>query len=223
MRVIGRLGLVGVWIVGCGFDTGGVASGGASVGDAGDETTTMAEGDDDAPDDGPGPGDDDDDSATTPESGDPSSADDPSGEPTSDPSGDPTTTTEGDELGTSGVIEPTTDSGDPTTTTMDPTTDDGDEMPPENPYPNCSGPNTCEDGAQNCIELTPFMSWGVTAHACAPPCEGEGDCPAPQGDATPACVSGFCRLHCDPDATTCPEGMQCYEVYDDPDVCLYPD
>jgi hypothetical protein len=223
MRVIGRLGLVGVWIVGCGFDTGGVASGGASVGDDGNDTTTAAEGDDDAPDDGPGPGDDDDDaSATTPESGDPSSADDPSGEPTSDPSGDPTTT-DGDDEGTSGVIDPSTDTGDPSSTTTDPMTDGGDEMPPENPYPNCSGPNTCEDGTQNCIELTPFMSWDVTAHACAPPCEGEGDCPAPQGDAMPACVSGFCRLHCDPDATTCPDGMQCYEVFDDPDVCLYPD
>lgn len=221
MRAIGLRAAAGLMLVACGFDTGGVASGTASVG--GDETTTSTAGDD-APDDGPGSADDDDAdadaSATTPDSGNPTGSDDPTAEPTSDPTAEPTTT--GDEQGSTGVLESTTDGGESTTGVVDPTTDGGDDLPPENPYPNCSGEDVCADAAQNCIELT--NQWDdVLANACAPPCDVVEDCPgAPQGNATPACVSGFCRLECD-ESTTCPDDMMCWEVYMAPDVCLYPD
>ncbi len=223
MRGIGLRAAAGVMLVACGFDTGGVASGSASVGSAGEDASTG--GDDDASDDdGPETADEGnlDDPSTTPESGDPSGDDDPSAEGTTDPSGDPTTTT-GDDQGTTGV-EPTTDSGDPTTgAMMESSSDGGDDMPPENPYPNCSGDDVCADAEQNCIELT--NQWGqVVANACAPPCEDVEDCPGPpQGDATPACVDGYCRLECDMATTTCPDDTQCYGVYMQPDVCLYPD
>jgi hypothetical protein len=221
-----RFGLVAwgaVLLGGCGFDTGGVASGSASIGSVGNDTESA---DDDAATDADADAADDDDgddapattAATADPTGDPTT--DPTGDPTTDPTGDPTTDAS---AGSTGMIDPTTGVVDPTTGMVDPSTDAGDDGPPGDPlYPNCNGPNTCADGTQDCLEFIDGNS-NVVANLCVPACVEDGDCQPPAtGTAAPYCsdFSFFCRLDC-AGGLTCPNGMSCYSLTNGTNRCAY--
>lgn len=204
-----------VTLLACGFDTGGVMSGSASIGSAGDDDTGAA--DDVHVDDGPGTG-----QEAEGESADPSTTgatDDPTaddGDPTTNPTLDSTT---GD------TLDPSTDGSDGTTdpsggTTMgvDPSTTGTDDGTPTTEYPNCSGPNMCAAADEDCLQF--FIDGNVVANLCMPPCTITADCPpVDSGNAVPFCDSGFCRLSCDA-GESCPTGMTCHNVMG-PELCAY--
>ena len=222
MRRFGLVAWSAVLIAGCGFDTGGVGSGGATIGTVGtpDETTTESQdgdpdaGADTAPEGEAG------DAPATAATDDPTA--DPTTDPTDDPSADPTTATDGGSSGS--VIDPTTGAVDPTTGVVDPTTDGGEAGGPTDPlYPTCSGANVCADGSQDCYEFVD-QNYNVVANICVPPCLSDADCPMPEtGTAMPYCsdFSFFCRLSCD-DGLTCPNGMACYLLDNGANRCSYP-
>jgi hypothetical protein len=220
-----RFGLVAcsaLLLAGCGFDTGGVGSGSASIGSVGpqDESASepASEGQDEDPEAGedtaPG-GDGGDAPATT------AATDDPTADPTTDPSGDPTTATEGGSSGA--MVEPTTGVIDPTTGALDPTTGGAEEGSVPDPiYPTCSGANVCADPTQDCYEFVD-QGYNVVANVCVPPCLVDADCPAPDtGTAMPYCsdFSFYCRLSCD-GGLTCPNGMACYLLTNNTNRCSY--
>jgi hypothetical protein len=217
------VGLLGALLGGCGFDTGGVASGGASVGTLGGPTTGTGtddaakeeEAEDDAPEGGAGVDDGGDAPVTDAATSDPGD-----GDATADPTGDPTTRTTTAEEGSSGGSDPTTGGSDPTTGGSDPTTS-GDDGPTVPPYPNCSAPDTCEDAMQECYE---YFNWGtLIANICMPPCVVPADCPpAREGTAMAVCwEDGFCRLDCT-GGLMCPAEMDCILIDGGLSRCAYP-
>jgi hypothetical protein len=207
-----------VLLAGCGFDTGGVGSGGASIGigsqgeGAGESDEGPETGAETGPEGGGGEA-----PATTAATDDPTA--DPTTDPSGDPSGDPTT-----HEGSSGdMIDPTTGVIDPTTGIVDPTTEGGEGGGVPDPiYPTCSGANACADPTQDCLEFVDG-SYNVVANLCVPACLSDSDCPAPDtGTAMPYCsdFAFFCRLSCD-DGLTCPNGMACYALTDGTNRCAY--
>jgi len=196
---------IALFLAGCGFETGGVATGTASVGSADETAGGTASGEGDEGDESPGDGD------ATSASTTMTSTTDPTGDPTTEP-GEATTDPVDPSQGDSG----STDAGETTTATTattegEATTDPSDSGVTPGSYPNCSAPNTCADGTEDCLEVT-YMK-AVVGHLCVPPCDQDSDCPVPEsGNATPYCPEEFgiyyCRLSCD-GGLTCPDGMDC--------------
>jgi hypothetical protein len=132
----------------------------------------------------------------------------------------------------SGVLEESS-SGAPITTMSEESssTGGGPVLPDVGPWEACDLAD-CELG-NDCIGLTGLRSY---APYCSPVCVTDDDCPFPDdGDALPVCALSVddadptnCALLCEVDGVpygTCPGGMSCAEVPDQPtpvSICMWP-
>jgi hypothetical protein len=216
-------------LVACGFDTGGVASGSASVGDAGTTSAddsgaeTFSSLDSSASSAGTNPGSSDPSASVTTDA----SASSDGGPASADVSTDPSA---GDSAGSSGAGETTTTAGSASdatatgTTTLPTTTESGGSS--DDPgFPNCSRPNVCADPNQNCLEVADNLG-AIVANICVPVpgCLGDGECPQPATGTAVSYCSGYfngCMLDCNGGAT-CPDNMQCYDIGGGYFRCFYP-
>jgi hypothetical protein len=213
---------IALLLVGCGFESGGVASGSASIGSAGETAgETASGGEEDEGDESPGDGDASSASTTM------TSTSDPTGDPTTDPgeaTTDPVDPSQGDS-GSTDAGETTTDaSATNATTEGEATTAVSDSGPPPDDYPDCSGPNACAELTEDCLQVVDGDN-NVVGQVCVPPCLQDSDCPLPAtGNAMPYCPENFgiyfCRLSCD-GGLTCPDGMDCVST-NIGERCFYP-
>jgi hypothetical protein len=204
-------------VVGCGFDSDGLASSSNSAGSL--ESTAGSDSSD-----GDSVSQSSTQSVTTAPTGDDSMT-----ASTGDSVTSPTTTNTTSEPTETGVAETT--SGDPgsseessgaaelgTTSEGGGSSDTGLVVPPYGP---CDGPEDCDGGA--CITL--YLSW-AEAHVCYPPCTMTPDCPDPDGgDAVKECTMSGCALDCSDGGAgevSCPAGMACGYTGSGSRRCLWP-
>jgi hypothetical protein len=83
--------------------------------------------------------------------------------------------------------------------------------PTASPYANCSREAECVDATQECIQYIAIDE--IVAQLCSPTCRTTDDCPAPDtGTALPVCrASDNCLLDCS-GGLACPDGMECLQT-----------